>query len=163
MTASTAPARTSATIDQPLYGATIGQAFSRFWRKYATLHGRASRSEFWWWFLIYAGVGVLLSVINQIVVGAAPPDQNTMSMIIRHSAETSIASSVWALINLVGGITITVRRLHDTNRRGWWWFIQLIPLVGSIIMIILVALPTNPAGSRFDRQPEPVPELSNGW
>ena len=114
------------------------------------MRGRASRSEFWWWFLIYAGVGVLLSIANQVVVGAAPAGQTDTATIIRHAVAVSIASTAWSLVNLVGGITITVRRLHDTDRRGWWWFIQLVPILGSITMIILVALPTDPAGRRFD-------------
>ena len=38
-------------LDAPLRGATFGQAFTRFFKKYAIFHGRASRSEFWWWFL----------------------------------------------------------------------------------------------------------------
>ena len=142
--------RPSVGLDRPLYHATIGQAFGRFWRKYTTVRGRASRSEFWWWFLIYAGVGVLLSIANQVVVGAAPAGQTDTATIIRHAVAVSIASTAWSLVNLVGGITITVRRLHDTDRRGWWWFIQLVPILGSITMIILVALPTDPAGRRFD-------------
>lgn len=149
MDAST-PSATDAGLDKPLYGATIGQAFIRFWRKYAILHGRSSRSEFWWWFLIYVAIGIMLSVTSQLLVGAAPPDSST-SMTIRRIMETSIASTTWSLINFVGGVSVTVRRLHDTDKSGWWWFIQLIPIIGSITMIIFVVLPTNPAGSRFDR------------
>ena len=140
----------TAGLDQPLYGASIGQAFTRFWRKYVTLRGRASRSEFWWWFLIYAGFGVVLSVINQIVVGALPAGETELSVIINHTVKVSIASTIWSLINFIGAISLTVRRLHDTNRSGWWWFVQLIPMIGSIIMIIFVALPSNQAGRRFD-------------
>lgn len=145
-----APARAGAALDQPLYHATIGQALGRFWRKYTTLRGRASRSEFWWWFLIYAAVGVLLSIANQLIVGAAPAGQTDTATIIGHVVAVSVASTAWSLVNLVGGVTVSVRRLHDTNRSGWWWFIQLIPVLGSITMIILVALPSNPAGHRFD-------------
>ncbi|QDP97271.1 DUF805 domain-containing protein [Microlunatus elymi] len=150
-TSASTAAPANVVLDQPLYGATIGQAFVRFWRKCVTLHGRASRSEFWWWFLIYAGGGVLLSILNQAVVGAAPTGQTSLSEIIDHTVKVSIASTAWSLINFVGAVTLTVRRLHDTNRSGWWWFIQLVPVIGSIIMIIFVALPTHPAGSRFDR------------
>lgn len=152
MTAAPPPSGLSAALDRPLYGATFGQALGRYWRKYATFSGRASRSEFWWWFLFYAGIGTVLSIIGQVVAGAAPTGPAvTPSAVIGHSVQASLASSIWALINFVGGIAITVRRLHDTNRRGWWWFIQLIPVVGAIVMIVFMALPTDPAGSRFDR------------
>ncbi|WP_298228535.1 DUF805 domain-containing protein [Gryllotalpicola sp.] len=63
MTIPTLPAR-PATDDQPLYGATFGQAFTRFWQRYALFYGRASRSEFWWWFLVNVLVGGALSALS---------------------------------------------------------------------------------------------------
>lgn len=51
-------------LDQPLYGATIGQAFVRFWKKYVVFSGRASRSEFWWAVLITTIIGVVIEVIG---------------------------------------------------------------------------------------------------
>jgi uncharacterized membrane protein YhaH (DUF805 family) len=141
---------------QPLYGASIVDAQRRFWRKYLVLEGRASRSEFWWWMLVFVAVSILLSLVNRELVrplGAAP----STDAIFVYSAKTGALSTLWSLANFVGGIAVTVRRLHDTNRSGWWWFVQLILGVGSIVMIVLVALPTRPAGRRFDPPPAPDP------
>ncbi len=61
---------TGTPLSQPLYGASIGQAVSRFFKKYATFSGRASRSEFWWWYLVFVVVtGVLYAIA--VAVGTA--------------------------------------------------------------------------------------------
>ena len=52
---------------------------------------------------------------------------------------------------LVPFLAISWRRLHDTNRSGGYYFLAFIPFVGPIILIVLLALPSNPAGARFDR------------
>ena len=54
---------------------------------------------------------------------------------------------------------MTVRRLHDTGRSGWWWFIQLIPIAGFIIMLVFLlteSKPPNKWGAGPDQLPEPV-------
>ena len=145
-----------ADLSQPLYGAGIVDAQRRFWRKYLVLQGRASRSEFWWWMLVFVAVSVLLSLVNRELVrplGAAP----SRGAIVAYSARTGVLSTLWSLANFVGGIAVTIRRLHDTDRSGWWWFVQLVPVVGSVIMIVFVALPTRPAGRRFDAPTAPHP------
>ena len=52
-------------------------------------------------------------------------------------------SLLWSLATLLPGLAAAVRRLHDTNRSGWWMFIALIPLVGSIILIVFLAQDTK--------------------
>lgn len=162
----------------PLPGASIGQAFSRFWRKYATFSGRASRSEYWWWYLIAAVVNGLLSSLGR-TDGAA-------------GDVFRLLSGVWGLAILVPTLALLWRRLHDTNRSGLWalapivlWaaaavfllvgtFVLaassptadtaqatlgggllvvavLLLLVGAVITLMLTLLPSNPAGARFDR------------
>ena len=69
MTTTANPVDTSAPSDRPLYGAGFGQAVRRFWSKYATFSGRASRSEFWWWQLANLLVAVVLAVIVIAVHG----------------------------------------------------------------------------------------------
>ena len=146
------PVHAATPLSQPLYGATIGQAVTRFFTKYATFSGRASRSEFWWVYLAYvvvlavimiplnaAGVtSVTVTADNQIVYGPGYWVVWTISMIV-------------SLALLVPSLAITWRRLHDTNRSGAIYFLALIPFVGPIILIVMLALPSNPAGVRFDR------------
>jgi uncharacterized membrane protein YhaH (DUF805 family) len=55
-----------------------------------------------------------------------------------------------SLVFLLPTIGVTVRRLHDTNRSGGWWWIQLIPFVGIIIIIVFAASPSVDQGNRFN-------------
>ncbi|MGV3733176.1 MAG: DUF805 domain-containing protein [Microcella sp.] len=148
------------TIHEPLYGATFGQAVRLFFRKYADFTGRASRSEFWWAMLFQVIVGtiagvvlsvVLVLVVIAVVIGADRPG----------APETLLAAALWSTVVMVIGLSlislpllvptlaVTVRRLHDTNRSGWWVLISFIPYAGYAIYAF-AALESDPAGSRFD-------------
>ena len=87
--------------------------------KYADLMGRASRKEFWMFFLYYC-----LFFIGLLVLGAL------------------IGFPFIVLIYILGlmipCISIAVRRLHDTSRSGWWILIKMLPLIGTIILIIFL-------------------------
>ena len=152
-------------LPAPLYGATIGQAVKRFWKKYATFSGRASRSEFWWWVLVSYGVTLVLGFVNQAVVGpqpqppvataTSPVDQAAFFAYLRAvlvwAAKASVLGNLWWLVQLVGLVALSVRRLHDTNRSGWWTPLYVIPLVGQIVMIVFWASAPRPEGQRYDR------------
>ena len=133
-------------LDQPLRGATIGQAFSRFWKKYATFSGRASRSEYWWMTLISVIVSVVISAIGIAAAGGDVAAANSSTGV------DDLLTGIWGLATLIPSLALAVRRLHDTNRSGWFVLLGLIPLVGWIILIVWYASGPNPAGVRFDRQ-----------
>jgi uncharacterized membrane protein YhaH (DUF805 family) len=134
----------------PYYGATLPIAFKRFWQKYATFSGRASRSEYWWWVLIE----VIVWAILQILFATSVVPTFTASGHVTFSAGYFIyviLATVWGLGTLIPNIAIVWRRLHDANFAGPFWFLGLIPFVGWIIVLIFTVLPSNQAGSRFDR------------
>jgi len=116
----------------PLRGASFGQAVQRFFGKYAQFRGRASRSEFWWFFLFNAIVGIVLNVLEAVSNGFA------------------ILSALYGLAIIVPELALNARRLHDTNRSGWWQLLVLIPIVGWIILLVWYILPEKPEGARFD-------------
>lgn len=115
-----------APLRQPQYDATIGQAVSRFWRKFATFSGRASRSEYWWWVLISAGISTVLQLIGALALGggsfawASEPVLELRALLL-----PLVPSLVWSLVILVPSIALAIRRLHDTNRSGWWYLLYL--------------------------------------
>jgi uncharacterized membrane protein YhaH (DUF805 family) len=158
--------RGEAPLDAPQYNATIKQAFVRYWKKYFTFAGRASRSEFWWWALITTVVSFVLSIVNQVVTGfphaSYRPGEGLGQLYadsLRSAFRASVAAYAWGLVTLIGGLALAVRRLHDTNRRGWWYLIGFVPLVGWIVLLVFYVLPPDPAGARFDktRVTEPAP------
>jgi len=116
----------------PLRGATIGQAVARFFQRYALFRGRASRSEFWWMFLFNFVVGVVFGIL--IAVASA----------------FRVVESLYDLAVIVPGIALNARRLHDTNRSGWWQLLILIPIVGWIILLVWYVTDGKPEGVRFD-------------
>lgn len=119
-------------LSQPVRGIAPLDAIKRFFKKYATFEGRASRSEFWWVFLfIYVIEGVL-------------------NLIFRGSTAGSIIVGLFGLAVLVPYLAVGARRLHDTGRSGWWWLIGLIPCVGAIVLIVFWALPENQEGAKYD-------------
>lgn len=141
-------------LEQPLYGASFGQAVGRFFKKYATFSGRASRSEYWWVYLFNVIVAAILWILALIMgatgahidaaTGAAVPGPGFVVI--------AIIDALWALAIVVPSLAIAWRRLHDTNKSGGFWFLGFIPVVGWIIVIILMVLESDPAGARFDRR-----------
>lgn len=144
---------TSATpLSAPLYGATFGQSISRFFKKYGTFSGRASRSEFWWFFLFnFIVSGVLYGIAA--IVGASSASVSDTGMYTPGPGFwlAAIPYWLWLLVTIVPWLALCWRRLHDTNRSGGFYFLGLIPFVGGIILLVLLALPSEPAGARFDR------------
>ncbi|MFG6474918.1 DUF805 domain-containing protein [Microbacterium sp. P06] len=144
--------RNSPPLAFPLYGASFGQAFVRFWKKYATFSGRASRSEFWWWYL--ANVCVILFLYAFMAIGAvagATYDPVTESSQPGPLIGVGAALLVlWSLATIVPTLALSWRRLHDTNRSGAFWFLGFVPFVGGIILLVFFILDSNPEGARFD-------------
>ncbi|KQP01748.1 DUF805 domain-containing protein [Leifsonia sp. Leaf264] len=152
----TVPPAPAAPLDAPLYGASFGQAVSRYWSKYATFSGRASRSEFWWSYLFIGAISTVLYILLLIglvsggvttdaVTGVTTPNPSAFAIIM------TIVYIVWGLAIIIPTLAISWRRLHDTNRSGGFWFIGLIPFVGGIILLVFFILDSDPAGARFDR------------
>ena len=91
-------------------------------QNYCNFSGRASRSEYWWFYLFTC----IVSWVVSIVVSLFSSDLSTMY----------IASMVVGLAFLLPSLGIAVRRLHDIGKSGWWMFISLIPLIGAIILLV---------------------------
>lgn len=142
-----------APLSRPLYGASLPQAFARFWQKYATFSGRASRSEFWWWHLIH--VLVIVAIIAFMIAGGiagATVDPVTGKSEPGFLLGVGTAVLVlWELVTVVPLLALYWRRLHDADFAGPFYFLNLIAGLGGIVVLVLVLLPANPRGARFDR------------
>ncbi|RFA10682.1 DUF805 domain-containing protein [Subtercola boreus] len=146
----TTPSIAPVPLSQPYYNAPFGEAVRRFYKKYATFSGRASRAEYWWWALVAAIVNLVLQTIIQASgVGRLNAD-GTMGNPGPVGVLAAIILFVWVLATIVPTIALTVRRLHDTDRSGWWVFIALVPLVGGIVLLVFTLSAPVPAGERFD-------------
>ncbi len=90
-------------------------------KKYAMFDGRAKRAEFWMYVLVSLIIGYVINLLS-------------------HSL-----SSLYSLAVFVPSIAVGARRLHDTDRSGWWQLIGLIPVLGTIVLIIFFAQPSKRA------------------
>ena len=134
----------------PYYGASIGTAFARFWKKYATFSGRASRSEYWWWQLIYFIYALVLEIA---LVSAGAVAFSSNGSVSPSPSYYLLVAVLWivSLGTLIPSLALVWRRLHDTNRSGAYYFLGLIPIAGPIILLVFLASASNPAGARFDQ------------
>jgi uncharacterized membrane protein YhaH (DUF805 family) len=148
----TSPQPTAVPLDAPCYGASIGTAFSRFWQKYATFSGRASRSEYWWWYLIAIIVNTVFNILSFSLGGYGVQMDGTYAPPTAGATVIYVLWGIWALATIIPGLALLVRRLHDTDRSGFWVFLGLVPFVGGIIVLVFTILGPNPAGARFDRR-----------
>lgn len=139
-------------------------------RRYADFSGRSRRMEFWMWQLFLFLVNFVLMIIAFAIIGGAMfsimrnnPDAFDSSADYSYDGayyadsappEAALATIgiaglvifgllfIWSLAILVPNIAVAVRRLHDTNRSGWWLLAPFVPyLVGTIFMVMAVAAP----------------------
>jgi uncharacterized membrane protein YhaH (DUF805 family) len=115
-------------------GVTFTQAIRSCYANYTTFSGRAPRSEYWFFVLYQCLIGVACGLLVPFGIGRA-------------------LLWLFVLANLLPGICVTVRRLHDTDRSGWWYWIALVPLVGAILLLIWFCTRGTSGANRFGPDP----------
>jgi len=157
-------------VGTPWHQATFPASFGRFWRGYGVFQGRAARAEFWfwalWWFLISLvanvvfGAGVLTMFTTQTGVAAPSPQVDQaleafnpipvwgylLSVLPLVSQIALGVFTALGLASLVPWIAISVRRLRDAGRSGWWVLLAVVPL-GNAVLVVLLALPSISRGA----------------
>ena len=111
----------------------IGEAVRSGLSQYATFSGRAGRSEFWLW--------VVATVVASIVLGLL---DHAIGM-----GDVMPLSGLFGLLILIPNIAVSVRRLHDTDRSGWWLLIVLVPIVGWLVLLWFYIQKGTPGANRF--------------
>lgn len=112
---------------------------------YATFAGRSRRKEYWIFALLN---GVVLAALFGAITTTVEGGHSPLTL--------SIFYGVFALLILVPSSAVTVRRLHDTDRSGWWFWISLIPLVGSIVLLVFTLLDSSPGINQYGPSPKNV-------
>lgn len=114
-------------------------------KKYADFSGRARRKEYW--------VFTLFSVTFSLLLGFAD-----VALGFSRDGGTGPLGAVYSLAVLIPSLAVTVRRLHDTGRSGWWILIGLIPCVGFIILIIFMVQDSQPGPNEYGSNPKAAEE-----
>jgi uncharacterized membrane protein YhaH (DUF805 family) len=105
-------------------------------KKYAVFGGRSRRMEYWYF--------VLFNIIVSIVLGAIDALLGTLGLL----------SGLYGLAILIPSLAVTVRRLHDIDRSGWWILIALVPLIGTIVLLVFALLEGTPGTNRYGLNPK---------
>lgn len=119
---------------------TFSQSVSTCFSKYATFSGRASRSEYWYFYLF----NVIIYAVLYAIGGFDPTNMPGWL--------TGILG-IYSVATILPNLAVAVRRLHDTGRGGGWIFITLIPLIGAIWYLVLMLLPSQDTENRFGNVP----------
>ncbi len=102
------------------------EAIRRCLRKYVTISGRASRAEFWWFYLVVLLIGGVLSGLDGLIFGFGWD-------------RVSILEPIWGLLTLLPLVCVAGRRLHDYDLSAWWLLIILIPVLGFLFLLVVFA------------------------
>ena len=124
-------------------------AIRRGLSNYVGFEGRASRPEYWWWVLTMVLVQVMAQIIDRAVVAPA----------LGFDAFADEAGTPLSLILYLGlllpSIAVSIRRLHDTGRSGWWLLIGLIPIVGALVLLYFYVQPSEEGDNAYGA-PDPL-------
>jgi uncharacterized membrane protein YhaH (DUF805 family) len=112
----------------------FGEAVRSVFSKYVQFTGRARRSEYWYYTLFAVLVAIGLGIVDGIIFGFEPEDP-------------SILSNLFALGTFIPGLAVSVRRLHDTNRSGWWIVLPYALLGASIFFFASIMLGSGAGGA----------------
>jgi uncharacterized membrane protein YhaH (DUF805 family) len=113
----------------------FGQAVRSALNQYVGFKGRARRSEYWWFTLFTLLVEVVALIFDAV-------------------AGTSFIAIIVELALLLPSLAVSVRRLHDTDRSGWWLLIGLIPLVGLIVLLVFFCQDSNQGVNHYGDSPK---------
>lgn len=135
----------------------FGQAVKYVYGNYANFQGRASRSEFWWFYLFYAIIAVALYVIYFVGLAASPKTEISSGVYEVSMGPLAIIAiillAIWWLANLIPILAVWIRRLHDSDKSGWWMLLLFACGVGGIVLFIFALLPGTPGPNKYGEGP----------
>jgi uncharacterized membrane protein YhaH (DUF805 family) len=109
-------------------------------KKYAVFVGRARRKEYWYFSLFSFLIAAVLGVI----------DFSTGM----YAHGNGLLNSLYSLAILIPGLAVTVRRLHDTGKSGWWILIGFVPLAGAIVLLVFTVEDSQPGENQYGSNPK---------
>jgi len=112
----------------------FGEAVSVCFKKSVVWEGRASRAEYWWFELAQLLIIVAAVIIDQII-------------------GTGFIYIIAVIALILPSIAVLIRRLHDTDRTGWWYWIQLLPLIGLIVILVFVLSASDEGENKYGPNP----------
>jgi uncharacterized membrane protein YhaH (DUF805 family) len=113
------------------------------WQRATDFSGRSRRKEYWYFQLFNAMIVVFLALL-----AIAFSDQGKPAMIPFYPMFT------YCLVLSVPALAVTVRRLHDIGKSGWWYFISFVPIIGGIVLFVFTLLDSEPYANQWGLDPK---------
>jgi uncharacterized membrane protein YhaH (DUF805 family) len=110
-------------------------------KKYAVFSGRARRKEYWIFTLWATGISIVLALYGDLT------QNSTLSLVLIYG---------YVAFMFIPSIAVSVRRLHDIGRSGWWIFINVVPFIGIIILLIFACTDSQPGDNQYGANPKGV-------
>jgi uncharacterized membrane protein YhaH (DUF805 family) len=116
-------------------------SYATAWKKYATFSGRATRGEYWGFVLI----NLVIAAILYIPAAVTTKSGSTSPLV--------YLPGVFELIIIIPSLAVLVRRLHDSDRSGGWFFIGFVPIIGGLWLFILTLLGGSAGENKYGPNP----------
>ena len=108
-------------------------------QNYVNFDGRATRSEYWFWILFVILASIVLTILDGLLFFGA-------------TNGVGVLGPIFSLATLIPGLSITIRRLHDLDKSGWWFLLSFIPLIGALVLLYWFCLKGTDGDNRFGAQ-----------
>lgn len=118
--------------------------YLKCWKQYADFSGRARRKEYWIFSLINYIIIFFLYILQIVMI------ESTLWLIF------PIIFFLYAVAVLLPGLAVSIRRLHDIGKSGWWYLIYLIPIIGAIWLTVLMCLDSEPGENQWGENPKEI-------
>jgi uncharacterized membrane protein YhaH (DUF805 family) len=115
-------------------------AIKKGFRGYVVWDARSTRSEYWWWTLFAVIVAIIASIIDSVLFSTSM------------GSGTGPVYLISGLALFLPGLSLWIRRLHDTDRSGWWTWILLVPIAGFIVALVFALSPSKAGLTRWNNR-----------
>jgi uncharacterized membrane protein YhaH (DUF805 family) len=115
---------------------TFTQAIKSGFSNYVNFTGRSARSEFWYWALFATLIGTAINIVDYGL-----------------GSGSGLLGELWGLATFLPGLAVGARRLHDTDRSGFWLFLVLLPLIGLIVLIVWWCMKGTSGSNQYGPDP----------
>jgi uncharacterized membrane protein YhaH (DUF805 family) len=120
--------------------------YFKVFKQYLDFSGRARRKEIWMFTFINFGVSIVLSILDGILGTTTTGDSDGIGFLYL----------VYWLLSIIPSLAVSVRRLHDIGKSGWWVLINMIPIVGPIWFLVLICMDSDDKPNQWGDNPKGV-------
>jgi uncharacterized membrane protein YhaH (DUF805 family) len=125
------------------------------WNNFGVFSGRARRMEYWLFRLEIMLVGLVIGVPFALLKGTTSseivPESNSLMGILILGVV-----AILSIILIIVDLGVTIRRLHDTGKSGWWIFIRLVPYIGSLVIFIFMVMDSEAGENQYGPNPKGI-------